>query len=103
VVEEAVASAPAKATKASAKGDDLKLVEGIGPKIQEHLNAANIVTFADLAEASQETIQGVLDSAGSAYKMHDPSTWPDQAALARDGKMDELKVWQDNLKGGKED
>ena len=103
-VEEApVEEAPAKEAKVSGKGDDLKLVEGIGPKIQEHLNAADIFTFADLADASVETIQGVLDNAGSAYKMHDPSTWPDQAALARDGKMDELKVWQDNLKGGKED
>lgn len=33
--------------------------------------------------------------------MHDPTTWPDQAALARDGKWDELKKWQDELNKGK--
>jgi len=33
--------------------------------------------------------------------MHDPSTWPNQSQLAADGKMDELKILQDNLKGGK--
>jgi len=29
------------------------------------------------------------------------ATWPQQAALARDGKMDELKALQDKLDGGK--
>ena len=92
----------AKPAKAAKTGDNLKIVEGIGPKIEEHLNAAGITTFAQLADASIETLQEILDNAGSAYKIHDPSTWADQAAMARDGKMDELKAWQDQLNGGKE-
>ena len=31
----------------------------------------------------------------------DPTTWPQQAAMAADGKWDELKVWQDELDGGR--
>lgn len=86
---------------ASAEADDLTKVEGIGPKIQEHLNAAGIHTFAELAATSVEQVQEVLDAAGSNYSMHDPGSWPKQAALAAEGKWDELKKWQDELEGGK--
>lgn len=84
------------------KKDDLKIVEGIGPKIEELCHVAGIYTFADLADASYETLKGILDNAGARFQMHDPSTWPKQAALARDGKWDELKAWQDELNKGKE-
>ena len=63
-----------EAPKASkAKGDDLTIVEGIGPKVKGHLN----------------------DSAMN------PGTWPKQAELAAEGKWDELKAWQEELDGGK--
>jgi small subunit ribosomal protein S1 len=88
--------------EAAVATDDLKIIEGIGPKIEEHLNAAGISTFAQLADATVEVLQEVLDNAGSAYKIHDPSTWSEQSAMARDGKMEELKAWQDQLNGGKE-
>lgn len=92
--------APAK-KEATTASDDLKKIEGIGPKIAEHLNNGGIHTFSDLANASQETLQGILDAAGSRYKMHDPTTWPEQSALAAAGKWDELKVLQDELDGGR--
>lgn len=92
--------APAKKA-ADAAGDDLKKIEGIGPKIAELLNAAGIQSYADLAGTDIEKIKEVLDEAGSRYKMHDPTTWPEQAQMAADGKWDELKELQENLKGGK--
>lgn len=97
-------AAPAKAAAkpaASGKADKLTLIEGIGPKIAGLLNDDGIVTFADLADAKVETLQAVLEKAGPRFKMHNPGTWPQQAALARDGKMDELKKLQDELDGGK--
>ena len=97
---EAEVKAPAKAKKSSG-GDDLKIIEGIGPKIAELLVADGISNFAELAQASQEQLKAVLEKGGSRYKMHDPSTWPQQALLASEGKMDELKALQDSLKGGK--
>lgn len=102
VVEAAapVADTP-KATSTEIKPDDLKKIEGIGPKIEEHLNNGGISTFAELAMASFEQLKEILDNAGPRYRMHDPSTWPQQATLAAAGKWDELKVLQDSLNGGR--
>jgi predicted flap endonuclease-1-like 5' DNA nuclease len=85
----------------NAKKDDLKIVEGIGPKIEELFNNAGIYTFAQLASSSVEKMKSILDSAGPRFQIHDPSTWANQSALARDGKWDELKKWQDELHKGK--
>jgi large subunit ribosomal protein L17 len=101
VVETAVVEVAPIAANATNKADDLKIVEGIGPKIEELLHAAGILTFDQLANASYDTVKEILNNAGSRYTMHDPTTWGNQAALARDGKMDELKKLQDELKGGK--
>jgi len=97
----AAAKKAAAPKKAAAKGDKLTTVEGIGPKIETLLNEEGISTFADLADANVETLAAVLEKAGPRFKMHKPDTWPQQAALARDGKMDELKTLQDELNGGK--
>ena len=87
----------------STKPDDLKVVEGIGPKIEGLLNDAGIYTFAELANTASERIKEILVAAGSRFQMHDPGTWPQQSAMARDGKLDELKKWQDELNKGKID
>lgn len=80
--------------------DDLEIVEGIGPKIAEALSEAGVTTFAQLADMTPEAIQEIVSAAGIGSKS--PATWPQQAALARDGKFDELKAWQDELNGGQE-
>ncbi|MDN3665268.1 50S ribosomal protein L21 [Algibacter miyuki] len=98
-------AAPAKKTeakpaakKATGKADDLKKVEGIGPKIAETLAAAGIATFAELAKTDAAKISEIIaDVRGN----HVTDTWPAQAQLAADGKWDELKKWQDELDGGK--
>ncbi len=95
-----VVEAP-KATAKDAKPDDLRKIEGIGPKIAEKLNEGGIMTFQDLASAEQDRLKEILEAAGSRYRMHDPSTWPMQAQLAADGKWDELDELQDRLDGGK--
>lgn len=81
--------------------DDLKIVEGIGPKIEELLHADGIRTFAKLAATSPQHIDSLLSAAGPRFQIHNPETWPQQAALARDGKWDELKVLQERLLGGR--
>jgi hypothetical protein len=94
---------PSKARPASPskKGDDLRKIEGIGPKIASLFEKAGLGTFDALAAAPVEQLQGVLDQAGSRYRAHDPSTWPQQAAMARDGRWEELRQWQEKLKGGR--
>lgn len=84
------------------KQDDLKLVEGIGPKIEGLLNEGGITTWAELADAPTDKVQAILDEAGPRYRMHDPATWAKQARLAADGKWEELESLQDRLDGGRE-
>lgn len=81
--------------------DDLTRIEGIGPKVEGLLNAAGITTYAQLAARSPEELDAIMDAAGSIYKAMDETSWPKQAALAAEGKWDELKQLQDELVGGK--
>ncbi|MFD2586530.1 50S ribosomal protein L21 [Croceitalea marina] len=96
--EAAPKAAPAKKAPAKAKADDLKKIEGIGPKIASTLIEAGIATFADLAKAKPAKISEII---AEVRGNHVTDTWPAQAKLAADGKWDELKKWQDELDGGK--
>ncbi len=82
--------------------DDLKKLEGIGPKIEELLNAAGIHNFDQLASLSTEHLRPILDAAGSQFKMHDPKSWPYQAELAVKGEWERLKEYQNLLISGKD-
>lgn len=88
-------------TVVKVKADDLKKIEGIGPKIASLLYKGGILTFADLGKAKQTTLKGILADAGKRYQMHDPKTWPKQAKLAAKGDWTALKKLQDELNGGK--
>lgn len=81
--------------------DNLKVIEGVGPKIEELLNDAGIMTFGQLAQSDPAQIEEILKRAGSRYQVHDPASWSEQSALARDGKWQELKDFQDRLDGGR--
>lgn len=81
--------------------DDLKKIEGIGPKIQELLNNAGIFTFAQLADADVEQIKLILADAGTRYQLADPSSWPTQARLAAAADWDGLNELQDKLSADK--
>lgn len=102
VKKETPAQVPSKKREAkTTKPDDFKKIEGIGPKIASLISEAGITTFKQLSKTKPEKISEILLAAGSRYKMHDPTTWPEQAAIATEGNWDELKTWQDKLKGGK--
>jgi hypothetical protein len=86
--------------KASPAPDDLKRIEGIGPKISELLQSSGITTFAQLAAAEVGRLREVLKEAGLAG-LADPATWPEQADLAAAGKWEALEALQGELKGGR--
>ena len=71
--------------------DDLKKIEGIGPKIEEVLNQGGIYTFSQLSNSNIERLNILLDKAGNRFKMHDPETWPIQASFASKGDWSALK------------
>ena len=90
----------AKKTKRK-KADDLKKIEGIGPKIAKLLKEDGISSFQELADAPLTQLQKVLENAGPRFRMHNPGTWSQQASLAANGEWDQLKTLQDQLDGGK--
>jgi len=98
----AKAKAKPKAKSAKpAKNDDLRKIEGIGPKIAKLLQEEGISNFRSLSTASVDKLKEVLTKAGPRFKMHSPLTWPQQAQLAAEERWEELKKLQDELNGGK--
>jgi predicted flap endonuclease-1-like 5' DNA nuclease len=82
--------------------DDLKRIEGIGPKISSVLQAAGIATFAQLAATDVGRLRQILEEENpNLLRLADPTTWPDQARLAADGAWEALEKLQDELKGGR--
>lgn len=84
------------------KLEDLKIVEGIGPKIEEILKNAGVQNLVELSEMEPDTIREILLAAGDRFKMFDPTTWPAQARLAKNGNWELLAEYQEQLKGGRE-
>ncbi|WP_405609809.1 50S ribosomal protein L21 [Polaribacter sp. Asnod1-A03] len=105
-IESIAASGAKKATKAkaapkkAAKADDLKKIEGAGPKAAEALVSAGLDTFAKVAKADATKLSEILTEASSRLSHIVTTTWPKQAGLAAEGKWDELKELQDRLDGG---
>jgi NADH-quinone oxidoreductase subunit I len=97
------AEAAAEAAAKAVKPDDLKRIEGIGPKISGILQAAGINTFAQLADTEVDRIKQILEEADpKLLRLAHPDTWPQQARVATSGEPDALKRYQEKLKGGRE-
>lgn len=97
IVEEPAAQAPLPGA-----ADDLKLIEGIGPKIASVLREAGIDTFARLAATDVDRLEAILQEADPRLmRLADPGTWPEQAGLAAVGEWDALTELQGRLKGGR--
>lgn len=79
--------------------DDLKIIEGIGPKIGKVLNEAGVTTFAQLADLTPDRITEILQTGG--IRLADPRSWPEQARLAANGDQTALTLMQTRLKGGR--
>jgi predicted flap endonuclease-1-like 5' DNA nuclease len=84
----------------SANPNDLKVVEGVGPKIEGLLKGGDIKTLSELAAADMNRIQEILDEAGPRYKLANPRSWSQQAGLAAAGDWAALKKLQDELNAG---
>ncbi len=94
-------AAPAKRRDSGAgRRDDLKVIEGIGPKIEQLLNNAGYLTFRSVAEADAAALAVILEAAGPRFKLARTDTWPQQAGLLADNNMAAFKTLTDALKGG---
>ena len=80
--------------------DDLTIIEGIGPKLDELFRSHGVDGFAALAALDLERMSAILEQGGSYFRFANPSTWARQAALAADNRWGELKALQEELIGG---
>jgi predicted flap endonuclease-1-like 5' DNA nuclease len=81
------------------KKDDLKVIEGIGERIEFFLNDSGIYTWEQLSKETEERLKNILELYGGlSYKIHNPVTWPKQAALAAYGKWEELQALKERIK-----
>jgi predicted flap endonuclease-1-like 5' DNA nuclease len=102
-----VASAPAARTidvaSARAAGfnlkhdDDLTIIEGIGPRIDELLHANGIGSFAQLAACSVPELLDILERGGPHFQFANPGSWAHQATLASENRWADLKRLQEEL------
>ncbi len=78
--------------------DDLKAVQGIGPKISRLLMNRGITTWKALSEAAPDYLREILiNDGGERFKINNPDSWPHQALLLHEGRFDELKELQGRL------
>jgi predicted flap endonuclease-1-like 5' DNA nuclease len=90
-----------KRTSKVLKTEDLTLIEGIGPAISKWLNENGINSMEQLAETKVDTLQEILDKAGSRFVIHTPATWPMQAGVYLSGDKDAFEALKKELKGGR--
>ena len=80
---------------------DLKRIEGIGPKIDAALKAQGFVTYARVAAATEDELRAAIKAEGVRFAPS-ASSWARQAQLLADGDEDGLKEFQDYLVGGQD-
>ena len=95
-----VAKAGGRVSLKGGSGDDLTVIEGIGPKMSAALVAAGIDTYVKLAASDEAALLKAIEAAGMRLAPALPS-WPEQAALAAAGDWDGLERLQDQLTAGR--
>lgn len=91
----------AGATEVMQTPDDLKIIEGIGPKMESALMAAGIDTFAKLARASEADIRAAVEKAGMSFAPSIP-TWARQAQYLVDGDRAGFEAYVAKLTAGRD-
>ncbi len=77
--------------------NDLTVIEGITPKIEQLLHSHNIATWENLSKCSIHRCRQIMYTEDEELQFIDPVTWPEQARLAFQGRWIELYDWQEQL------
>ncbi len=73
--------------------NDLKVLRGIGPKMEEVLNENGITSFEQLSKMTLKNINAVLTEAGINTKVYNTKDWKAQSKIAVKGDMEVLSQW----------
>ncbi len=87
--------------EATAGPDDLKVIEGIGPKIDQALRADGLTRWVHIRDASQDRLKSAIEKGGITFA---PSmvTWPKQAAYLVAGDQAGFKQYTEYLISGQD-
>ena len=75
--------------------DDLTVVEGIGPKIEDILNKNGIYTFNQLSNSDSMMLKKLIIDADKRFENNETESWSHQAAMAEKGQWEELNIYQE--------
>lgn len=73
------AKAVTKTAKAVVSNTDLKVIDGIGPKMEKVLKAGGIKTIKALAKASATTVENTIEKSGTSLRGASVKSWISQA------------------------
>jgi predicted flap endonuclease-1-like 5' DNA nuclease len=87
--------------EATAGPDDLKVIEGIGPKIDQALRADGLTRWIHIRDASQDRLKSAIEKGGVSFA---PSvtTWSKQAAYLVAGDQAGFKQYTEYLVSGQD-
>jgi len=86
-------SGPERLAKPKGKADDLKLISGVGPKLEQTLNKLGFWHFAQIGKWTKKDI-GIVDDELSFKGRIERDDWVKQAkALAKGGEAEYIKVF----------
>ncbi len=83
---QSILDAAVKSDKKRAK-DDLKVIDGIGPKLEKMLNTGGYFTYDQLASADNKDLKILFDAAGPLFRSYNPTTLKQKAKKAAQGKL----------------
>ena len=88
-------------SEATAQPDNLMVIEGVGPKINQALNASGITQWKHVRDADEPTLRGALEKGGITFA---PSmaTWSAQARYLCDGDMIGFTAYTEYLVSGQD-
>jgi predicted flap endonuclease-1-like 5' DNA nuclease len=94
-----IAGLKAQLADATAGPDDLTLIEGIGPKMDQALRAAGITRWVQVRDADEARLHDAVSKAGMTLAPSIP-TWSKQAAFLVSGDQVGFKKYTDYLVAG---
>lgn len=79
--------------------DDLTVIEGIGPKIEDLFRANGVGSLVQIACLNVDDMLDILERGGPSFRLANPDTWAEQASLAAENRWKDLKRMQDEMIG----
>jgi predicted flap endonuclease-1-like 5' DNA nuclease len=79
--------------------DDLTVIPGIGPNVEQLCHGIGIRTWYDLATTEASLLRTMLVDAGPRFSTHDPTAWPELARLLSEGRWQEFRDLSETAAG----